>query len=80
MVSDAQKQETLELEPMRIHGMQDDGELLTEDAYIVENELQYEVLISDQRIEPVLRTYVCHIEMIYYIFVCYFIQTMVPIR
>ena len=65
MVSGTQKHEAFELQPMKTDGMQHDAEALVEEASLVENESPYKVLISNQRTEPVVRTYVCRIEMIY---------------
>jgi hypothetical protein len=68
MVGGNRKQAALQLQPMINENTQDDVGSLTEETVIVDNELQSELLVSEQRLEPPSFTYVCLIEMIYYIF------------
>jgi hypothetical protein len=65
MVRGYRKQEALQLQPMINDHTHDDGGSFTEETVIVDNELQGELLVSNQRIEPVSFTYVCLIEMPY---------------
>jgi hypothetical protein len=69
MVGGNRKQEALQLQPIINENTQDDRGSLAEETVTVDNELQSELLISDQQIEPPSFTYVFLIETIYYFYI-----------
>jgi hypothetical protein len=72
MVSDNQQSEALESTPMTINDTQEDQSFI-EEASIVDDELQREVLVADKRQQQLLHTYICCIEIIFNTFLCQFL-------